>query len=172
MEKAPMSALVKGLIIALISIVVSLALQFTISDLEKMQKISWISYLIIIGGMIWACYSYSKDKNHQVTFGNLFAHGFQTTVIYTLLAVAFTYLSVSVIFPEMKDKALEMARNQMTKQGKLDDAQIDQALEMTSKYFNVFAVGGALIGSLILGVIGSLIGAAIAKKNPNTNMPA
>jgi hypothetical protein len=61
---------------------------------------------------------------------------------------------------------MEVARTQMESDGKLSEAQIDQAIGMTQKFFIPFAIGGVVIGYLILGAIGSLIGAAIAKKNP------
>jgi hypothetical protein len=48
----------------------------------------------------------------------------------------------------------------------MTDEIIEQALTMTRKFFIPFAVGGILIGTGIFGAIGSLIGAAVAKKNP------
>jgi hypothetical protein len=40
---------------------------------------------------------------------------------------------------------------------------------MMEKYFIPFAIGGALFMYLLIGVIASLIGAAIAKKNPEVS---
>ena len=37
---------------------------------------------------------------------------------------------------------------------------------MTKKFFLPFALGGAILGTGFLGAIASLIGAAVAKKNP------
>ena len=161
-----MSTTTKGVILALIQIVLSVVMQLLITDFSKMQKFSWISYVIIIGGLIWAAISYSKEMNANVTFGNIFAHGFKTTAVMTILVLAYTILSVTVLFPEMKDKAMEVARTQMESDGKLSEAQIDQAIGMTQKFFIPFAIGGVVIGYLILGAIGSLIGAGVAKKNP------
>jgi len=57
-------------------------------------------------------------------------------------------------------------RQGMEDQGKLDDDKIDQTVKMFSKNFILFVVGGALFMYLLFGVIASLIGAAITKKNP------
>jgi hypothetical protein len=38
---------------------------------------------------------------------------------------------------------------------------------MTRKYFVPFAIGGSIIGTAFIGLIGSLLGAAFAKKNAN-----
>ena len=97
----------------------------------------------------------------------MFSHGFKTTAVFTIILVVYTALAFTVIFPELKDKMLEVTRAQMEKDGKLSSAEIDRALSMSSKFFLPFAIAGLLIFSLILGAIGSLIGAAVAKKNPN-----
>ena len=49
----------------------------------------------------------------------------------------------------------------------MTDELIEQAIGMTKKYFIPFALGGNIIGTGVLGAIGSLIGAAVAKKNTN-----
>ncbi len=47
--------------------------------------------------------------------------------------------------------------------------QISQALTITKKFFMVFAIGGTLLGYLIFGALAALVGAAVTKKEPNTN---
>lgn len=165
-----MSPVTKGLYIGLAVILLSVLLMVFMS-MEEQNKFSWISYVIVVGGIIWACIRYAQDMNGNVTFGNVFGHGFKTTAVVAILAVLFTLLAVTVIFPEMKDKSMEMARTQMEEQGRMSDTQIDEALTMTDKYFIPFAVGGTLVGYLIIGLISSLIGAAVAKKNPNAGNP-
>ena len=60
-----------------------------------------------------------------------------------------------------------MARQQMEGQGRSDE-QINTALEVMKKGFWVFGILGVLFSYAIFGAIGSLIGAAITKKNPQT----
>jgi hypothetical protein len=166
-EKKMMTPLTKGLILGMITVVLSLLLQTFIPDLKEQQKYSWASLIIIFGGIIWACWSYAKDMNGNVTFGNVFAHGFKTTAVLTSISVVFTVITVTLIFPDLKDRAMENAREQMIEQGQLNDTQIDQAIEMTKKFFTVFAIGGVIISNLLIGVIASLIGGGVVKKNPN-----
>lgn len=168
MEKKEITShLTKGLILGLLLSALAAAIYILVPDMSKHQEYGWISYLVIIGAMIWATMSYAKQMDGNVTFGNVFAHGFKTAAVMTLIIIAYTFISIKFIFPEMKDKAMEMARTQMENQGKMTDTQIDQAISMTSEFFMPFAIGGALIMYLLLGAIGSLIGAAFAKKNPN-----
>lgn len=167
MEKKKLTSVNAGLIISVVLIALSVIIYVAISDMKQQQNFGYISYLIMIGGLIYTCLTYAKQNGGNVTFGNVFSFGFKTTAVIASVMVVFTILSVTVLFPEMKDKAMEAAREQMETNDQLSDAQIDQALEMTQKFFVPFAIGGALIGYLIIGVIGSLIGAAAAPKNPN-----
>jgi hypothetical protein len=162
-EKKPVSHIVAGLTIAAILVVYSILLNYM--DLSQNQSMGWLSYIILIGGLILFINLYGKAKNNQVTFGNLFSYGFKATAIITLIMIAFIIIFF-MAFPEFKDKIVDAAREGMEKQGKMTDDQIDQGLEMFERNFILFSAGGALFMYLILGAIGSLIGAAITKKQP------
>ena len=71
-----------------------------------------------------------------------------------------------LFFPDVKEKALEMARVEMEKGGRMSDDQIDQAIDMTRRFFYVFTIGVLMFAYMIVGTIASLIGAAITKKDP------
>ena len=64
--------------------------------------------------------------------------------------------------------AMDEARKGMSEKKNLTTEQIDQAMGLMQKFFIPFAIGGALFVYLLVGLISSLIGAAIAKKNPET----
>ena len=164
-EKKPISHLVAGLIIAAILVVYSILINYM--DLSQNQTMGWISYIILLGGLILFVNLYGKAKNNQVTFGNLFSYGFKATAIITLIMVLFIVIFF-MAFPEFKDKIVEAAREGMEKQGKMTDDQIDQGMAMFEQNFILFSAGGALFMYLILGAIGSLIGAAITKKQPRS----
>lgn len=159
-----MPATTKGLIIGLALGLISIVMQLTIKDITKMQSLSFVTYAVIVGGVVWACYKYGQDMQGRVTFGNVFAHGFQTTAVMTIIGLVFTVLMLYVLFPDMQEKLLELARADMEKQGKMSETDIDNAMEMTRKMFTPFLIAGSVIGNLILGAIGALIGAGIAKK--------
>jgi hypothetical protein len=162
-EKKPVSHIVAGLTIAAILVVYSILLNYM--DLSQNQSMGWLSYIILIGGLILFINLYGKAKNNQVTFGNLFSYGFKATAIITLIMIAFIIIFF-MAFPEFKDKIVDAAREGMEKQGKMTDDQIDQGIEMFERNFILFSAGGALFMYLLLGAIGSLIGAAITKKQP------
>lgn len=169
METKVMTPQMRGLIIGLVLIVISVVMQITITDYNKMRQYGWVSFALIVGAIIWATLSFAKEMDGNVTFGNVFAYGFKTTAAMTIIVLAYTLLAVTVLFPEMKEKALEAAREQMVTEGQLNDTQIDQAIAMTDKFFLAFSIGGVVLGYLFIGAIGSVIGATFAKKNPNPN---
>ncbi len=164
METKPTSHIVQGVVITLILIILGLIIYFTGQINNK--ALASVQYLILIGGIVWSCLQYSKQLDHHVTFGNIFAHGFKTTAVIIALMAVYTFLSLKLIFPEMGDKILEEARKNMEAQNKMSDAQMDQAIDMTKRFFVPFAIGGIIIMFAIVGAIASLIGAAVAKKNP------
>lgn len=153
-----------GLIIS--AIVIFFSTLFYILHINTEKWTQWVGVVIMFAGVILSCIQYAKANDGNVTFGNVFGNGFKTTAIIALVTIAFSALFV-LIFPDIKEQALEQVRLDMEKQGQADDV-IDKAVAMTDKMFMVFLLAGGIFGTLFFGVIASLIGAGIAKKNPNT----
>jgi amino acid transporter len=162
MEKKITTHVVKGLIISLILIVLGLVTYFTGLYLKN-----WIQYavmLIFMAGIVWAVFSFGKEKNNEVTFGNLFAHGFKTAAVVTCIMIVYSVV-FGYIFPEMKEKIIEQTQEQMSEKAGVTQAQIDQTVELMKKSFTLFMILGLIFWYLLVGVIASLIGAGVAKKN-------
>ena len=56
---------------------------------------------------------------------------------------------------------------QSVKNPKLTSAMIEESIKMTREKFIPFAIGGTVIINGFIGLIASLIGAAVSKKNTN-----
>ncbi len=164
MEKHITSHLVKGAILGAISILFSIIIY--VFNLYTVKELNWVSYAIIIGGIIYGNILYANQNGNNVSFGNIFAHGFKTTAVLIVITVAYTLLALKVLFPDMIDKIIDMSRIEMEKNPQLTDEMIEQGISMTKKFFVPFAIGGVLIGTGFMGAIASLIGAGVAKKNP------
>ena len=165
METKIVQPWMKGLILSLITITFSIALYLT--DLWQNKGLGYISYALVLGGIIWSCIHYAQQMNGDVTFGNVFAHGFKVTATLIVITVIYTFLSIKFIFPEMTDKIVEAAAKEMEKNNNLSEDQIKSALDMTRKFMMPFMIGGIILGYGILGAVSSAIGAGVAKKNPN-----
>lgn len=163
MEQPITSTTSKGITIALILIVISLATHFL--GMSENKSLAYLGYAIFIGGIIISVTIYGKQINYNSKFGNYFTHGFKVTALVTSIMVIFMVVFMFA-FPEVKENALEMASQEMEKQGTMSDDQRKQALELTRKFFMVFAVGGTLLGYMFFGTLAALVGAAITKKNP------
>src|SRR5690242_6013149 len=164
MEPKITSTSTKGFLIGLILIVLSLVMYF--ANFSPTGPSRWIGLLIFVAGIIWAVSMYGKQINYNATFGKYFSHGFKVTIVVTVIMIIFTVLFI-LLMPDMKEKALDEARKQMVQDNKLTQDQMNQALQITGKFFMAIAIGGALFGYLIFGAIASLIGAAVTKKVPN-----
>jgi hypothetical protein len=162
-EKKPISHIVAGLLIAAVLIVYSCILYF--ADIEQTGIFSFLPFVIILAGLIMFINMYGNAKNNQVTFGNLFAYGFKTTALLTLVVILFTVLFF-LIFPDIKEKIFETTQQKMEEQGKMTPSEIEEGMKMWRNMFWVFTIGGILLLYAIVGAIGSLIGAAITKKRP------
>src|SRR3954468_3136923 len=164
METTVTNPPVKGLVISLLIIVFSMVLYFTGQTTN--QALSYLQYVILIGGIIWSCTSYAKQLNGNVTYGNVFAHGFKTTAVVIVLVTLYTILAIKVLFPEMLNVIIEQAKENMRKQPNVTDEQIDRGVDFMKNNFMTFAIAGIILLFGIVGLISSLIGAAVAKKNP------
>jgi Protein of unknown function (DUF4199) len=154
--------IIAGLVISLILVVVDLIGKF--ASLTFTTWFKWLPSILLIIALIIACRSFGKERDGLVTFGNIFGYGFKITLFVTGIMVVYSLLSIYFIFPEMKDLAIEEARKQMEEKGTLSQDNIETALAMTRKLFIPFAIAGIIIGTLIIGAIGSLLGAAFTKK--------
>lgn len=167
MEQKITQPWIKGLIVSLILIIYGIVLYFTGQSQNK--SLGLLQLVILVIDLIISCIVFAKQQNGNVTFGNVFAHGFKTTAAIIVIMVLYTVVSINFLFPEMIDLAVNQARIDMEKRGDLNDDQITQAIQMSRKFFTPFAIGGIVLGFGIIGVIASLIGAGVAKKNPNYN---
>ncbi|MBX3254036.1 MAG: DUF4199 domain-containing protein [Chitinophagaceae bacterium] len=165
MEKKPLSHITMGGIIAGIIIVYSMIINFM--ELSANKTLGYLSYAFILGGIIVAVSLYGKSVDHTAGFGKLFVFGFKTTAVMTILFIAFQVVFF-LIFPEYKEKFFEIAREQMLKEGKVNDEQVEMGIQMVRKLFWVFIIGGTLFGFVVSGAISSLIGAAVTKKIPQS----
>jgi hypothetical protein len=163
-ERKPITHITAGLVIAGLVIVFAIITNFL--GLTQQKSLGLLQYLLIIGGLMFFVNQFGKANNYTKSFGDLFAFGFKSTAVFTSLYIIFIILFF-LLFPDIKEKSLEMARQQMEQSPNVTDEQIDKGMEIARKFFWVGVVGGSLLVFVIVGAIGSLLGAAITKKQPH-----
>lgn len=150
-----------GIIVGLISVIYSFVLAML--DETMNRGLGAVAYLFLIVGMVMA-FKYFKNHNHgYMSYGQGLGIGTLMSLIVGLLSSIFMYIYIKFVDPEMMNRAMEMQRVQMEERG-MDDAQIDQAMEMAGKFSSpeLMIVFGTL-GFVVIGFIIALIVAAIMK---------
>lgn len=163
MDNTITPALTKGVVLGLILAILGFTSFFM--KIDQSSPLQYISYFIFLGGIIWSVWYYGKQIANQGTFGNYFAHGFKTAAVITAIMILF-FLVLMFAFPEFKQEAMDASKKAMSKSEGITQEQIDQAMELSNKFFGVFLIGGTMLGYLFFGAIAALIGAGITKKDP------
>lgn len=164
MEKKPVSHFQVGIIISLVNIVFFLAFYFTGKSFEK-GFLSWIPMIVFCGILIYSIIQFAKANDGNVTFSSCFSYGFKATAIIALIMFAFL-LCFLLLTPEYKANFLDFMQAQMEQNQSATPDQQEVGLKFIEKFFMITILGGSVFGNLVGGAIASLIGAAIAKKNP------
>lgn len=153
-------ALITSLLLIIFQLIIYVTNQLTNKSLLNAQ------YLIIAVVVVIGCIIYAKQMNGQVTYGNVFAHGFKITAGVAALIAIFSIIAIKFIYPEIIDISMEQARIEMEKSGKATTEQIDSIINFTTKNFMSLTIGAVTFFIALTGLIASLIGAGLAKKNP------
>jgi hypothetical protein len=164
METKIMTHITKGFLLALVIIVISLIGHVLNIDLESW--FGWISIGIFVIVIIWSVNYYGKQMNYNVTFGNLFTHGFKVAAVAICITFLYTLLSVYFLFPDFIDRVVQKGIEKGIQDGKMTSEQAQQNIAMIKKITTISILAGVVILNAIIGVIGSLLGAVITRKKP------
>jgi hypothetical protein len=170
MENQITSHIYKGVILGVVSILTSVVVH--VFNLYQNTYVNLISLGIFIIGIIYSCILFSNQNKNNVQFGNIFAHGFKTTSVVIVITSLYTILTVKFIFPEIIDISLNLSRKGMESNPNIPKDTIEQNVDFVRKYFIPLTIGFSMAGTAFIGLIASLIGAAVSKKksaNPFQN---
>ncbi len=162
-NKKPLTHAVAGLGIAVLVIIIAI-ITMALSGGTAQPGSGFMTYVVIIAGLILFIRLYGAAKNNQVTFGELFSYGFKATAVYTIIFIGFLFL-LGIVMPEFKDQVLKASSQQM-ESGSTKAKQLEESRILVEKNFWTFLIAGTTMFLVIIGAIGSLIGAAVTKKNP------
>ncbi len=153
-----------ALIMAAVSIFISLVYYFTDLYLKTWSQFVSLGISIIVLAYLMIVYRKTVLGGYA-SFGQIFSMGFVSSLISLVIAVAFSYLMMNVLFPEMKEALLLNAEQKILDNPKIPEAYVDTALERAEKILQpgkqvlVGLIGGTIFNSLIC-----LIVAAFVKK--------
>ncbi len=164
METNVTSRITKGVIIAVILIVLDFIFQHTYSPVP--DGIPLLPKIVItFAGVLGACILYSRQMGGGLSFGESFSHGLRTTAVIAFLMAFYTFLAVKFIYPAPSAAEMDAAVKTIEQNGNaLHQEAVEQAA-IAAKHRWIVYVSLSIFASLIPGLLGSLAGAAITKKN-------
>jgi MFS superfamily sulfate permease-like transporter len=158
--------LTNGLIMGLFGIVYSLVMYFLDLSFNKLQ--GWIFFLIQIVILYFMVKSYRDNyKYGMITFGQALGSGVIIFLYYAVIMAIFTYILYAIIDPDLMDKQLAFAEEQMLKRG-MPEASVEAGMKFNQKIMKPAIMAPfTIFNSMFVGVIMSLIVAAFVRKEGN-----
>ena len=156
-----------GFLLGGISVVFALMLFFLDMHYTQESSVGIISFIITITVIVLGQYSFRKDNEGFLSFGEALKLGVGIALISSIIGVTYQVLLVTVIDPDTIPKMITIAENQLYESNpEMSQEQIDQMLEWQSKFISpkMMATFG-LIGGVFIGFIISLITGLILKRN-------
>lgn len=160
------SAATSGAILGLISIVFTVIAYVTGLIYQTSNWLNWVSMVVVIVGLYYFTVKYRNAVcEGYISYGNAMLYGWVTYIFVGIISVFFMVILQTIIEPNFMEKVMEIQREEFYAQG-MNDAQVDAVFEMSKKFRSpaMTAIFG-FIGSVVLGLVISLITAIFAKKN-------
>jgi len=148
---------------------VLLSLLFFALDVSRESYLQWLSWVILIAGIIMGTLNYrDKINGGFISYGDAFLTGLYITIVTAILSVIYFYILINYIDVNFIKTSLDTLEQSLVDKG-VSDEMIDQQVTMAGKFMTptIMMVMG-FVTSLVMGVIISLITSAIFKKNDDS----
>lgn len=154
-------ALKQGLILGLISVIITLVMYLT--GMHGSSAIQIGSAIITIAWLIYAMRLFKSEGDGYLNYGQAIGIGLLISVVSGLIGSVFVAVYTGYIDPSVIDAQMQETIMKLEQQG-MSDEQIDAAMEMTKSFQSpgLMVVFGT-IGSAFIGLILSLIIGAFVK---------
>lgn len=161
-----------GLLAGLVLIVVGLIIHMAglVDYTGQSSSGSWISNIATWGVMVAAIVMAVRQHRDQelggfITFGRSFYTGFIVSLLIGLISAIWGYVFFAFVEPGLIDTMMEVSREQMIDQQGMSESDADQAMSYMTWMMNPAALSMfAAVGSLVAGMIFSLIIGAVMKR--------
>jgi Protein of unknown function (DUF4199) len=163
METKIISHITKGLITVAVLIILDLVLQKTGATLPN--GLQYLPTILLMAAVLVSCIIFANQSGGKLKFGDVFAHGFKTTAVIACLMAVYTFFAVKFIYPAPSAADLEAATKGLEQQGNMMPQEAKEKAVEAAKKMWIMVVSGVIFVSLVSGLIGSLAGALLAKKN-------
>ncbi|AYA35779.1 DUF4199 domain-containing protein [Hymenobacter oligotrophus] len=151
-----------GVMLGIVSIIFTAVIMM--AGLEQNTAVGLLGAVISIVFIVLAHKAFKQANGGFMSYGQGLVIGVIASVVSGVLTAVFRYIYLTFIDPEAMSRGMEAARAKLESQG-MSDEQIDQAMAMSSKMTDgPLGVVVAIVGSVIIGLLFSLIISAITKR--------
>ena len=112
---------------------------------------------ITVLAVVFVCAAYAKRNEGQVRFGTVFGYGMKVSAAASVIVAVYTYLSLNFFFPELRQIAMDQAREVLSQREDMPQATVDSALAITERMFIPLAIIGAIISTMLISLVGGVI---------------
>lgn len=159
------SSLMSGIYLGIAMILLSVIFYVSGNPFSKVSQ--WIGYAIMIAGIVLAQISYKKALGGTMTYGQALGVGVLTMVFASILSSIYSFLLYQVIDPSLQEQLRLFTEEQIVKQGRVPEEQLDMAVNMATKFQTpVMMLVMGIFGGAFMGLILSLITAIFTQKKP------
>lgn len=135
-----------------------------VAGLSQNKILSSLSFVFMIVAIVLSMKDFREQNKGFMSYGEGLGLGTLVSAVMGLLSSAFTMFYIQFIDNTLLTQGMDKVRSDMEAKG-MDDAQIDQAMELSQRFMSpgvVFAMGVFMY--ILTGFIISLIVAAIVRK--------
>lgn len=155
------STMQSGAVIAMLMIIFLLITY--IGGLTTNKALSYVSYLILFGGMYWGMKTYRTQSGGYVSYGKSFQSGVLVSLFAGIIISFATYI-LYMLDPGLSETVMQEAENTLLENGISED-MVEMQMDMVRKMMTpmmMFWMG--LLGYILLGLVFSVIAAIFVKK--------
>lgn len=164
------STMITGVYIAVVLILLSVVFYVTGNPFSKISQ--YLTYPIFIGGVILAQITYKKALGGTLTYGQAVASGVLALVFASVISGIYSFVLFKFIDPSLQEQLRIFTEEQIIKQGRVPEEQLEMAVNMATKFQTPFMMlVMSIVGGAFMGLIVSLITAIFTKKNPTNEVP-
>lgn len=164
------STLMPAIYLGIVSILVSVIFYVTGNMFSTWA--SYLSYPIIIAGIVYGQLTYKRELGGTLTYGQAVGSGVITLIYASVITGIYSYLLYKVIDTSLIEQTRAFLEQKLLQQGKLPDEQIDTFVNIMMKiYTPPVSIITSIFGGAFTGLIISLITGIFVKKNPSNEVP-
>ncbi len=153
-----------GLLLGAVSVIFSFMLYTMDMHYQGGAATILVSALLSLAAIIIGLIQFKKANGGYMTFGEGFKIGIGICLIAGIVGIIFNQILINFIDPDTMTKAMEFQREQLLERG-LPADQVDANLEFGKKFSQpMWQVTFGLIGSILFGVLLSIVPALVIKK--------